>query len=201
MIKTKVCGITKIEDAIIAENYGAFAIGFIFYEKSPRYINPEKAKKIANSVKIKTVGVFVNENSSKINEIAEFINLDYVQLHGLEKPEECDKLIKPYIKNIREISDIEKYKNAEIFLTDAPNINQWGGTGQLADWNFANKIKNAGKPLMLSGGLSINNIKSAIKTVNPDFIDVSSSLEISHGVKNPKLIKKFFEELKNMETK
>ena len=94
MIKTKVCGITKIEDAIIAENYGAFAIGFIFYEKSPRYINPEKAKKIANSVKIKTVGVFVNENSSKINEIAEFINLDYVQLHGLEKPEECDKLIK-----------------------------------------------------------------------------------------------------------
>lgn len=201
MVKTKVCGITRIEDAIIAAESGAWAIGFIFYPKSPRYINPEKAFEISKEIKkygTKIVGVFVNEVAEKINTIANIAQLDYVQLHGTEPASECNILKIPFIKNIRTIDETYNYNKAFAFLVDATDTESWGGTGMLADWELAKKIKTRGKPLILSGGLSYDNIESAIKEVNPDFIDISSNLEISPGKKNHDLMRKFFEKINNL---
>lgn len=200
MIKTKICGITKLEDAIFAAELGAWAIGFIFYEKSSRYITPEKAQKISEKMKeygAKTVGVFVNETNERISEIADIARLDYVQLHGKESVSECNQLKIPFIKNIRNINEINDYNKAFAFLVDASDTDAWGGTGTLADWDLAKKIKTQNSPLVLSGGLSIDNIEKALIEVKPDCIDVSSALEISPGIKNHNLMKEFFEKIRN----
>lgn len=202
MLKTKVCGITRIDDAISAVEAGAYAIGFIFYPKSPRYISPDKAKIISDTVKTLgavTIGVFVNEDADIVNKIAEEANLDYVQLHGFESAECCDKIKLPYIKNIRDISQIDTYKNAEILMIDAPDTSQWGGTGEVGDWRLAKAIKHSGRTLMLSGGISIDNVENAVNFVKPDIIDVSSSLESSKGIKDINLITEFFNKLRTME--
>lgn len=196
MTKIKVCGITKTEDAILAAKLGAWAIGFIFYPKSPRYITPENAQKIADSVKnygTKTVGVFVNEKAENMNKIAEIVGLDFVQLHGFEDASECAKLNLPYIKNIRNTDEMNIYSDAFAFLVDAPDSQNWGGTGKLADWNLAKEIKRQNKPLVLSGGLTLDNLEKALKEIMPDYIDISSGLEISPGIKNHEKMKEFFE--------
>lgn len=204
MVKVKICGITRIDDAILAAELGTWAIGFIFYPKSPRYISPEKAREISQEIKkygTKTIGVFVNETTEKINEIAKIAKLDYVQLHGTESTIDSNSLKNPFIKNIRNISEIDDYKNAFAFLVDAQDIQIWGGTGTLANWEFAKEIKAQEKPLILSGGLSSSNIEKALVDVNPDYIDVSSSLEISPGIKNHNLMKEFFDKIRNKEIK
>lgn len=220
MVKVKICGITNIDDAVLAAELGAWAIGFIFYSKSPRYISPENAQKISQQVKkygTKTVGVFVNESPEEITKIADFVNLDYVQLHGFESISDCKQLKVSYIKNIRNIAEINDYNDAFAFLIDAADTQNWGGTGDLADWDLAKEIKNKNcqdmhsktdlnenlcKPLILSGGLSLDNIEKALTEVEPDYVDVSSSLEISPGVKNHELMREFFEKIKNFkETK
>ena len=202
MAKVKICGITKIEDAILAAELGVWAIGFIFYSKSPRYITPEDVQKISEKMKkygVKTIGVFVNELPETITHIAKIAELDYVQLHGFESVDDCIKLSIPYIKNIRTLEETKRYTNAFAFLVDAADVASWGGTGVLADWNLAKNIKAQGKSLMLSGGLSPNNIEKALIEVNPEYIDISSSLEISAGIKNPSLMKEFFAKIKNKE--
>ena len=204
MIKVKICGITNIEDAILAAELGAWAIGFVFYPKSQRYITPQKAYKISKEIKkyeVKTVGVFVNESPEIINQISKLVKLDYVQMHGIESAIDCDKLRLPFIKNIRNIDEINIYNNAFAFLIDASDTQNWGGTGKLADWNLAKEIKKKNKYLILSGGLSINNISKALQEVKVAYVDVSSSLEISPGIKKHKLMKEFFERIKNKEIK
>lgn len=202
MVKVKICGITNIEDAIFAAELGAWAIGFVFYEKSPRYITPEKARKISQEIKergVKTLGVFVNELPDKINQIAKIAELDYIQMHGIESSEDCEKLEIPFVKNIKNIDEMNNYNKAFIFLVDASDTQNWGGTGKLADWNLAKKIKAKNKSLMLSGGLSVDNIEQALIDVTPDYIDVSSSLEVSPGVKDHNLMKEFFEKINKKE--
>lgn len=203
MAKVKICGITNTEDAMLAAGLGAWAIGFIFYSKSPRYITPEKAQEISQKIKeygTKTIGVFVNEKPEIINEIAEIVKLDYVQLHGNETVEDCEKLNIPFIKTIRDINETGIYSNAIAFLVDAVDTENWGGTGKLADWEFAKSLKKH-NILILSGGLSSDNIEKVLHVVKPDFVDLSSSLEISPGKKNHKLMREFFEKIKNKETK
>lgn len=198
MIKAKICGITELEDALIAAKLGAWAIGFIFYEKSPRYITPENALEISKEIKkhgAKVIGVFVNETPENITKIANTVELDYVQLHGQESSFNCNQLKIPFIKNIRSSNEINEYDKAFAFLVDAADTNSWGGTGSLADWELAKKIKAQDKPLILSGGLSSNNIGKALIEVKPDFVDLSSSLEISPGKKNHKLMREFFEKI------
>lgn len=201
MIKTKICGITREEDAILAAQLGATAIGFIFYPKSKRYITPQAAAEISKKVKkygLKTIGVFVNSTPESINEIAEIALLDYVQLHGTESADECIKLKQPFIKNIRNIDELKNFPSAFAFLIDAPDTENWGGTGQLSDWKLAKEIKAHNKILILSGGLSSENIQTAISTVSPDFIDVSSSLELSAGKKDKDKMNEFFNKLKTI---
>jgi len=201
MVKTKICGITRIEDAQLAEDLGVWAVGFIFYPPSPRYISPEKAREISESLNksTKKVGVFVNEKPETVNKIAEIIALDYVQLHGQEPIEDCNKLNIPFVKTVRTIGETEIYSNAYAFLVDAVDTENWGGTGKLADWDFAKSVKSAigQKPLILSGGLSADNIKKALMIVKPDFIDVSSSIETAPGIKNHLALAEFLKEIIN----
>ncbi|MBR2069142.1 MAG: phosphoribosylanthranilate isomerase [Candidatus Gastranaerophilales bacterium] len=193
-IKVKICGITNLKDALAVQEFKASAIGFIFYPESKRYIEPKKAREIIKELKIKTVGVFVNENPNKINDIIDETGLDYVQLHGIEPLKDCIKLKKPYIKIVRNKEDLKTYENAQFFLVDSQNTKEWGGTGKLADWDFACEIKN--KPLILSGGLNKDNVISAINYVKPYAIDVSSSVEKTQGIKDYELLKQFFDKIK-----
>ncbi|MBH10823.1 MAG: phosphoribosylanthranilate isomerase [Candidatus Marinimicrobia bacterium] len=202
MIPTKICGITNFPDAECAVNYGAAAIGFIFYEKSPRYISIEKAKSISNELpdEVSRIGVFVNHEKSFINEIVESVPLNMVQFHGNESPEFCCSFDLPVIKAFRikddkSISTMDAYK-VEAFLLDTYSKNYYGGTGQTFDWTLLKN--NMHKSIILSGGLSLENILDAINLLNPSAVDVNSGLELSPGIKDHSKIIDLFNLLRKM---
>jgi len=181
-MKVKVCGITNIEDALIAESCGANAIGFIFYRNSKRYITPSAASEIINSLSPFTVkvGVFVDAALDEVNRIAAEIKLNAVQLHGNETPEYTGGINYPVIKGFRvkdkfNFSIIEQYGNIPVLL-DAFSPSAYGGTGISFDWNIIPEgIRNR---IILAGGVSINNIAHIMEFIKPAAIDISSSLEI-----------------------
>ena len=189
MMPIKVCGITNMDDAQFVANNGVSAIGFIFYEKSPRYIDPKLAFKIVASIKtsIAFVGVFVNESFDVVNSISKEVGLDFVQLHGDEKPSYCDKIKSPVIK----VFKIADFFNAEIlndydvhaFLFDTHDENLNGGTGKDFDWSLISRL-NVGCPIILSGGLNELNVNDGIKVVMPNAIDVNSGIEKRPGIKH-----------------
>lgn len=202
-VKVKICGITNLEDALAAFFSGADAIGFVFYKKSPRYIDPLKVRNISRILpkKLIKVGVFVDEKESKIKSISKMCDLDMLQFHGSESPEFCSrfkgyKVIKAFrVKDKLELEELKKYK---IFacLFDAFSKNKVGGTGKKFNWNLLPKKSKIKHPVFLSGGLSAKNIKSALKEVNPDWVDLSSSVEYKPGKKNHKKIKSFIKIIK-----
>jgi phosphoribosylanthranilate isomerase len=192
--RVKICGLTTLEDARFASGALADYLGFIFYDESPRYIDPSKAGAIINWLEgAKKVGVFVNQTLDDVNTIAIQTGIDYVQLHGNESPEYCKLIDKPVIKVFR-INDetdpeelnkqlIEYEEVAEFFLFDTKSGNQWGGTGKVFDWSVLDKIK-SDKPFFLSGGLTPDNVTDAVKKVQPFAIDLSSGVESAPGVKD-----------------
>ena len=204
MIPTKICGITRIEDAKVAIENGASALGFIFYNKSPRYITIKQAMSISNKISksISLVGVFVNQDQSFINNAIKNIPLNMIQLHGDESQKFCKKFSVPVIKAIRikdkESLDIIKKYNVDGLLLDTYSENKFGGTGKSFDWKLLNNFKN--KPIILSGGLTPKNIIEAISIVNPIAIDVNSGVELSPGRKNHKLIQQLFTNIKNTQS-
>lgn len=201
-MKVKVCGITNIEDAQLAIDCGADAVGFIFYEKSKRYIAPEKAKEIIESLPFFTlkVGVFVNEEIERVNSIATEIGLSAVQLHGNESLEYCNKIIHSVVKvfkvdNDFDYSIINDFMEYQIML-DTYSSKEHGGTGQSFDWNtIPAEIKNK---IILAGGISENNIEEIYKNVKPQAVDLSSSLEIEPGRKDPEIVKSFFKQVNKL---
>ncbi len=202
MVKVKICGITNPDDALTAVEYGADALGFVFYEKSPRYITPESVAKIINELPpfVMTVGVFVNENSSKIKEIMQITDLNIVQLHGDESQEMCDiwpRVIKAF--RMREFTDLERLKdyNVSAYLLDAYDPNIPGGTGQVFNWDIALEATKFGK-VILAGGLNPDNIAKAIKRVLPHAVDVSSGVEKTKGKKDMDKMKLFIERAKSV---
>jgi phosphoribosylanthranilate isomerase len=204
MIPTKICGITRIEDAKVAIENGASALGFIFYNKSPRYITINQAMSISNKISksISLVGVFVNQDQSFINNAIKNIPLNMIQLHGNESQTFCKQFSVPVIKAIRikdkESLDIIKKYNVDGLLLDTYSENKFGGTGKSFDWKLLNTSNN--KPIILSGGLSPKNIIEAITIVNPIAIDVNSGVELSPGKKNHKLIQQLFTNIKNTQS-
>ena len=202
MIHVKICGITSFNDAIMATNYGASALGFIFYEKSPRYINPEILKTWISNVpsSIKKVGVFVNKDVDKVNKIAEELNLGMVQLHGDESPEYCNQMIRPVIKvfRVNKKFDSIMLKNYQVatFLFDTYNKENHGGTGESFDWQSILQL-NTEIPVILSGGLNADNVLEGIEVVKPSAVDVNSGVETAPGKKDEEKIKNLFTILKN----
>jgi len=202
LIHVKICGITSFNDAIMAANYGASALGFIFYEKSPRYINPEILKTWISNVpsSVKKVGVFVNKDVDKVNKIAEELSLDMVQLHGNEFPEYCNQMIRPVIKVFRVNNKFDSIMlnnyQAATFLFDTYNKESHGGTGESFDWQSILQL-NTEIPVILSGGLNADNVLEGIEVVKPSAVDVNSGVEASPGKKDEEKIKNLFTILKN----
>ena len=203
MIPVKICGITTYEDAEIAVNYGASAIGMIFYKGSPRYIYPEKVEEWISAIpeKMKKVGVFVNEKRKNIKTIVEELDLDYIQLHGDEPPEYCNKMIKPVIKVFRVGTDFDPavLNNFHVyaFLFDTYQRGRPGGTGKSFNWNLISDLK-TDTPIILSGGLNSENINKVLGTFQPSAIDVNSGVESKLGIKDKVKVKKLFNTIENL---
>ncbi len=196
MTKVKICGITNKEDALYAVECGADALGFIFYEKSPRYIEPFNAKTIIAALPpfVTTVGVFVNKDLNDIRDITLLTGITVVQLHGDESPSYCNliegKLIKAIrVKNDISIEGLKKY-DVDAFLLDSFDKNCFGGTGMTFDWKLAEKAKLYGK-IILAGGLTPDNVEDAVKKVLPYGVDVGSGVEKKPGIKNKNKVKEF----------
>ncbi len=206
----KICGITNVEDALEAVELGADALGFIFYEKSPRKITKEKAKEIIARIqhpgsRIQTVGLFVDELAERVAEIASYCHLDILQFHGDETPDYCQrfpqKIIKAFrIKNEESLVNIPKYE-VDYYLLDTYSEEFPGGTGRAFDWGLAEAAKKFAKPIILSGGLNPENIVEALKKVSPFGVDVSSGVESSPGKKDHKKLKEFITKVRGYETK
>lgn len=202
-VKVKICGITNLEDAIKAVEYGADAIGFVFYRGSPRYIEPERAVNIIKEIPpfIATVGVFVDEAPLEILRIATLTGISAVQLHGKEAPDSLiypQKIIKAL--RVRELSDLEpirEYRGAHAFLLDTYSPEAFGGTGQLFNWDIALEAKKFGR-IILAGGLNPDNIEKAIRWVHPYGVDVSSGVEKDKGTKDHKKLRAFIEIAKSV---
>jgi phosphoribosylanthranilate isomerase len=198
MVKVKICGITDLEYALAALFSGADAIGFVFYKKSPRYISPAKARNILRILpkKIIRVGVFVNEKVKVVKKIAEICGLDMLQFHGKESPAYCRrfkeyKVIKAFRvdKNL-DFNEISKYQTSA-YLFDTYKKNQIGGTGKKFNWNLLKQVVKIKQSIFLSGGLTVSNVNEAVRLLKPDWVDASSSLELSFGKKDHQKIQAF----------
>lgn len=202
MVRVKICGLTNGEDVSKAVFYGAWAVGFIFHKKSPRYISPSKARKIIEELPpfVTPVGVFVDQSERAVREICNFSRLSTVQFHGDETAVYCKrfkdfKIIKAFrINEFFPFESVEKYK-VDAYLFDTFKEGENGGTGQTFDWKLINKMKFK-KPVILSGGLNSENVAEAMKEVSPFAVDVSSGIEKQPGIKDPRLIRSFMDVVK-----
>ena len=199
-MKVKVCGITNKEDVLRLVYYGVHALGFIFHKKSPRYVSPSRAKKIIEELPpfVSPVGVFVDSSQRAINDICRFTKINTIQLHGNETPEFCKRMNKVYyvIKAFRvgfdfDVRIVKKYE-CMAYLFDTYKEGVDGGTGETFNWDILTGCE-FDKPFILSGGLQSDNIQDAIKKVKPYAVDVSSGLEKSPGIKNPRKVRAFFD--------
>ncbi len=196
MVKVKICGITRLEDALLAIKLGADALGFNFYRQSPRYISPSEAKEIINELpkKVIKVGVFVNEEAEIVKSVKSSCSLDYLQFHGKENPIYCQEFSGQYYKAFRvsELWDIDEIKiyPEECFLLDTYEEDLPGGTGKKFNWDIARHASQYGK-VILAGGLTPENVTEAIQYARPFAVDVASGVESEPGVKDPKKLKAF----------
>ncbi len=199
IIRIKICGITHKEDALMACKMGAWALGFVFYKKSPRFIPPIEAKKIIKALPpfVVPVGVFVNENEAKVQQIADFCHLRALQFQGEEPPGYCRrfkgyKIIKAVrVKERLNWSQMESFEGIHYYLLDAYEPGRRGGTGKTFNWEIL-KHKRLPRPFILSGGLNPQNVAQAFKSVSPYAVDVSSGVERSPGRKDERLLAEFF---------
>lgn len=201
MVRVKICGITSSDDALAAVDAGADALGFVFYEKSPRNINPMQAAAIIAKLPpfVQTVGLFVNEEIERVNWTADYCGLDVVQLHGDETPEDCLEVNRRVVKafrmqNIVSIEPMKKYQVAG-YLLDAWCPDCYGGTGKTFNWEMAAAARQYGR-IILAGGLTPENVVEAIQAVRPYAVDVSSGVEIEPGKKDREKLRAFIKRVK-----
>lgn len=200
--RVKICGITRVEDALVAVNAGADAIGLVFYASSPRCVSVAQAKVIATAIPpfVSLVGLFVNASSAEIQSILSQVDLDIVQFHGDETPAQCAQINFPYYKAIRVKPETNllqyavDFNAAKALLLDAYSEQAYGGTGHTFDWSLI--PNNLPKPIILAGGLDSNNVVDAIQQVRPYAVDVSGGVELTKGIKSADKIAAFMQAVK-----
>ncbi|WDH24944.1 phosphoribosylanthranilate isomerase [Pseudomonas chlororaphis] len=198
-VRSKICGITRIEDALAAVEAGADAIGLVFYAKSPRAVNVQQARAIIAALPpfVTTVGLFVNASRCELGEILDAVPLDLLQFHGDETPADCEGYHRPYIKALRvKVGDdiasrCAVYARASGILLDTYVEGVPGGTGEAFDWSLV--PQGLSKPIILAGGLTAENVGQAIAQVRPYAVDVSGGVEQSKGIKDHAKIRAFMQ--------
>ncbi|RAP32196.1 phosphoribosylanthranilate isomerase [Candidatus Marinamargulisbacteria bacterium SCGC AG-414-C22] len=198
-MKIKFCGFTEKEDIKHAVHLGVDAIGIIFYEQSPRYVSIDLAEELFHDLPpfVNRVGVFVNHDLDVVNTYAQRCQLDYVQLHGEESVDFCLNCNTKVIKSFRvatsdDLLKISPYQGVvDGILLDTKLKGTYGGTGKTFDWGIAIAAKEFDVPLLLSGGITIDNCKNAIQLVAPYALDVSSGIESEPGKKDYEKMTKF----------
>lgn len=202
MTRVKICGLTRPEDAALAVELGAWALGMIMWPGSPRHCSPGRAAEIAAAHRrsAEIAGVFVDAKLDEVVEIAEGVGLSVVQLHGREGQQYCHevarrtgcKVIKAFrVRDRSVLSELGKFREVDYHLLDTYKAGVPGGTGESFDWSFLRERRGGGVPLVLSGGLKPENVTGAIETVVPWAVDVSSGVEAEPGVKDPARMRAF----------
>ncbi|HMD36770.1 MAG TPA: phosphoribosylanthranilate isomerase [Vicinamibacterales bacterium] len=195
----KICGITRLEDAEAAVALGANALGFVFWPKSPRYIDPYRARAIVASLPpfVSAVGLFVNQPAVHVASVASLARLGVVQLHGDETPEEAATLGRPIVRALSLEAagrGLDRWPPRVTILLDAHDPERRGGTGRTIDWDAAAAIARR-RRVVLAGGLNPDNIAAAVERVRPFGVDVSSGVESAPGLKDVRRLRALFENL------
>jgi len=202
MIPVKICGLTRRQDAQLAIQLGAAAIGLIFYPPSPRSLTTAAARSLVKGLvgQVTKVGVFVHEKPERINAIVAEAGLDMVQLSGHESPEECARIAMPVIKTFHVTPDFDPTAthpyDVHALLLDTGKEGSYGGTGRTFDWSAIDRPALA-RPLILSGGLTPDNILDGIAALSPQAVDVNSGVEAAAGVKDHRQLERLFAALAN----
>ena len=196
-LRIKICGITNPADALAAVEAGADALGFMFYDRSKRWVTTDVAAKITSELPpfILRVGVFVDPVADQVYETAEKCGLTTLQFHGSESPEFCSQFSLPVIKAFRiadqsSLDTLSTYQTSA-WLLDSAVPDQLGGTGKTGDWALARAATKLGRPVILAGGLTPENVKQAVREVRPYGVDVSSGVESAPGRKDRQRLKLF----------
>ncbi len=196
--RLKICGITRLEDALLASKYGVDAIGFVFYDKSPRYIHPENAEKIIQALPpfLTIVGLFVNPRQNDIDDVLAVCSLDIIQLHGDESADFCAAQKRRVIKALpiseqEDLLQISAYDCTVLLDAKAPS-GVYGGTGNSFDWDMLSGVKHR-FPLILAGGIDQNNVVEAKHIQGFYALDVSSGVESAKGIKDKQKMKELCE--------
>jgi phosphoribosylanthranilate isomerase len=203
-VRVKICGITNAPDARAAAEAGADALGFMFYEKSPRHISIRDAAEIIRELPpfIMRVGVFVDASEDLVMRAIGDCGLNMLQFHGRETPEYCSQFGLMSIKAFR-IRDAESLKELPLYPTDAWLLDAYtadklGGTGEKFNWDLAIEAKKLGKPIFLAGGLTAANVAGAVEKVRPFAVDVSSGVEAEPGKKDHQKVRAFIQAAKSV---
>jgi phosphoribosylanthranilate isomerase len=205
MTRIKICGITRVEDALAAARSGADALGLVFYEKSPRHVSVAQAAQLAAVVPpfVSLVGLFVNASAETVRTVLQAVPLDVLQFHGEEEPDFCAQFGRPYLKAIRVKAGVDlvqcaaRYSRAQGLLLDAYVEGTHGGTGEAFDWALI--PRDLPLPVILSGGLHAGNVAAGIQQVRPWAVDVSSGVEAGKGIKDAAKIAAFINEVNKID--
>jgi phosphoribosylanthranilate isomerase len=205
MTRIKICGLTREQDVLAVASSGADAFGLVFYDKSPRHVEIVQAARLAQAVPpfVTVVGLFVNPSVDYVREVLAKVPLDVLQFHGEESPEFCRQFGRPYLKAIRVKPGVDlvecaaRYADAQGLLLDAYVEGTQGGTGEAFDWKLI--PQNLPLPVILSGGLHVDNVADGIRQVRPYAVDVSSGVEAAKGVKDAAKIAAFIKEVKQID--
>ena len=195
--RVKICGITRVQDALEAVRCGADAIGLVFYAASPRHVSVQQAQQIVAALPpfISVVALFVNATPAEIEAVLSQVRIDIVQFHGDETAADCERIKLPYFKAIRVKSDTNllqcalDFSSANALLLDTYSEAAYGGTGHVFDWDLI--PKNMTKPVILAGGLIAENVSLAIQKIKPYAVDISGGVEVSKGIKDADKIAAF----------
>jgi len=200
--RIKICGITRPGDAVAAAQAGADAIGLVFYPRSPRFLNVERAREIRDALPpfVQAVALFVNPDAAQVAQAIGRVHPALLQFHGEETPDFCAQFGLPYVKACRVTQGVDLLKYLRLFATASgwlldAHVEEYGGVGARFDWSLV--PARLERPLVLSGGLTRENVGEAVRRVRPWAVDVSSGVELSKGIKDAAKIAAFIAEVRN----